>query len=158
MSLQVGAPAPDFTLKTLTSEGLQDVSLSEAQGKEHTVLLFFPAAFTGVCTQQLCDATGGIQAYKSMNARVLGISADTPFAQAAWAEKESISIPLLSDYQKEVIDAYGVTLDDLAGLGKGSKRAAVVVDKEGVIRHIEITAPTDMPSVEAVHAALAQLQ
>lgn len=158
MSLHVGSPAPDFTLKTLTAEGLQDVSLSDSQGKEHTVLLFFPAAFTGVCTQQLCDATGGLQAYKSMNARVLGISADTPFAQAAWAEKEGIKIPLLSDYQKSVIDAYGVTLDDLAGLGKGSKRAAIVVDKEGIVRHVEITAPVEMPSVEAVQAVLAELQ
>ena len=83
MAIPVGSKAPDFTLKSKQASGLVDVTLSSNLGKKNTVLLFFPAAFTGVCTQEMCEISGGIGAYASLNADVIGISVDTPFAQEA---------------------------------------------------------------------------
>ena len=97
MPLKIGTSAPDFTLKTQTAQGLEDVKLSDNFGKRNTVLLFFPLAFTGVCTQEFCNVTGGISAYEGLNAAVYGISIDSPFAQEAWATKEKITVKLLSD-------------------------------------------------------------
>src|SRR5207302_2317599 len=102
MPIPVGSKAPDFNLKSKQSSGLVDIKLSNNLGKKNTVLLFFPAAFTGVCTQELCDVTAGLSAYSGLNADVIGISIDTPFAQEAWAQKEKIQIPLASDLNKEV--------------------------------------------------------
>ena len=79
-ALTVGATAPDFTLKTKNAEGLKDIKLSENFGKKNTVLLFFPLAFTGVCTQEMCDVSGGLTAYTDLGAQVYGISVDSPFA------------------------------------------------------------------------------
>ena len=82
--IAVGSKAPDFTLKSKNADGLVDVKLSDNFGKTHTVLLFFPLAFTGVCTQELCDISGGIKAYADLGASVIGLSVDSPFAQEAW--------------------------------------------------------------------------
>ncbi len=158
MALSVGTLAPDFTLKTMTSEGLTDVHLGSFRGSKNVVLLFVPAAFTGVCTTELCDMTGSINSYTDLDAEVIAISADTPFAQAAWAKQEGIGLTLVSDYQKDTIKAYDIVLDDLAGLGMGSKRAAFVIDKEGVIRYSEETpTPKDLPNFEAVKKILTDL-
>src|ERR1700739_742581 len=102
MAIPVGSQAPDFTLKSKQASGLVDVKLSNNYGKKNTVLLFFPAAFTSVCTKELCDITAGLNGYSGLNAEVIGISVDTPFAQEAWAQKEKIHIPLVSDLNKEV--------------------------------------------------------
>src|SRR5436853_7384795 len=102
MAISVGSKAPDFTLKSKQASGLVDVKLSENFGKKNTVLLFFPAAFTGVCTQEMCDITAGLNGYSSLNADIIGISVDTPFSQEAWAQKEKINITLASDLNKEV--------------------------------------------------------
>jgi peroxiredoxin len=159
MPLKTGTGAPDFTLKTKTPQGLEDVKLSDNFGKQSTVLLFFPLAFTGVCTQEFCDVSGGISAYADLNAVVYGISVDSPFAQAAWSEKENISIKLLSDLNKTVTKAYDVVFPGLAGIGDTSARAAFVVDKNGTIVYSEQTAtPKDLPDFEAVKAALAKLK
>src|SRR3989338_427717 len=91
MAISVGSKAPDFALKTKTADGLKDVKLSDNFGKKNTVLLFFPLAFTGVCTQEMCDVSRGISAYSSLNAEVYGVSVDSPFAQEAWAQKEKIT-------------------------------------------------------------------
>src|SRR5436190_8465073 len=101
MAIAVGTKAPDFTLKSKTASGLVDVKLSENFGKKNTVLLFFPLAFTSVCTQEMCDITAGLNAYSGMNADVLAVSVDSPFAQEAWAQKEKIGIKLASDLNKE---------------------------------------------------------
>src|SRR6184192_2506435 len=101
MAIPVGSKAPDFTLKSKQSSGLVDVKLSDNFGKKNTVLLFFPAAFTGVCTQEMCSISGGMNDYAGLNADVIGISIDTPFSQAAWAKQEKITIPLASDLNKE---------------------------------------------------------
>ena len=155
MALSVGSKAPNFTLKSKTAEGLKDVSLSA--GKP-TVLLFFPLAFTGVCTQELCDITAGLSSYSDLNADVIGISVDSPFAQEAWAQKESIGITLVSDLNKETTKAYDVLFPGLAGIGDTSARAAFVIDKDGVIQYSEQTpTPKDLPNFEAVKAALASL-
>jgi peroxiredoxin len=159
MALSVGSKAPDFSLKTKTSEGLKDIRLSEAFGHHNTLLLFFPLAFTGVCTKELCDVSSGLSAYEALNAKVIGISVDSPFALEAWAQKERITIPLASDLNKEVAKAYDVLLPDLVGIGSASARAAFVIDREGIVRYAEQTpTPLELPTFEAIKATLAQLQ
>jgi peroxiredoxin len=158
MALPVGAQAPDIALKTLTSEGLREVRLSDHRGNKNVVLLFFPAAFTGVCTQEMCAAGDAFADLDIENVVVYGVSPDSPFAQAAWAEKEGIRHPLLSDYQREAARAFDVVLPDLAGLGPGSQRAAFVIDREGVVRYSEQTpTPLELPNLEAVRQTLASL-
>ncbi len=159
MAIAIGSKAPEFTLKTKTAEGLQDIKLADNFGHRNTVLLFFPLAFTGVCTTEMCDISGGIKAYTDLNAQVIGISVDSPFSQEAWAHKENITIPLASDLNKEVAKAYDVLLADLVGIGSASARAAFVIDKEGIVRYAEQTAtPLELPSFEQVKATLANLQ
>src|SRR4051794_31922569 len=108
MAIPVGSKAPDFTLKSKNASGVVDVKLSNNFGKKNTVLLFFPLAFTSVCTKELCDITSGLNGYSGMNAEVIGVSVDSPFAQEAWAQKEKIGITLASDLNKEVIRKYDV--------------------------------------------------
>jgi glutaredoxin-dependent peroxiredoxin len=159
MALSVGTKAPDFTLKSKQAAGLVDVKLSSNFGKKNTVLLFFPAAFTGVCTSELCDITAGLGAYSGLNADVVAISVDTPFAQEAWAQKEKIGITLASDLNKTTIKAYDVVFPMLAGVGDTAARAAFVIDKQGVIQYSEQTpTPKDLPNFKAVKDKLASLK
>ena len=159
MALSVGTKAPDFNLKSKQASGLLDVKLSSNFGRKNTVLLFFPLAFTGVCTQEMCDITAGLGSFSGLNADVIGISVDSPFAQEAWAQKERIGITLASDLNKETAKAYGTLLPDLLGLGAVSARAAFVVDKQGVIQYSEQTpTPKDLPNFDAIKAALAKLK
>ena len=155
MPIAVGSTAPDFSLKSKTADGLVDVKLSDNGGKA-TVVLFFPLAFTGTCTQEFCDVTAGLSAYDALNARVVGISVDSPFAQEAWAKANNISITLASDLNKETTKAYDVVFPMLAGVGDTSARAAFVVGADGVVKYAEQTpAPTDLPNFDAIKAALA---
>jgi glutaredoxin-dependent peroxiredoxin len=159
MPLPVGSKAPDFSLKAKQASGLVDVKLSNNFGKKNTVLLFFPAAFTGVCTQEMCDITAGLNAYAGLNADVIGISVDTPFAQEAWAQKEKIGITLASDLNKEVIKNYQVVFPMLAGVGDTAARAAFVIDKSGVIQYSEQTpSPKELPHFDQIKAALGKLK
>jgi peroxiredoxin len=159
MPLAVGTQAPDFSLKSKKGGDVSTLTLSENLGKSNTVLLFFPLAFTGVCTQEMCDITAGLGAYESLNAKVIGVSVDSPFAQEAWALKEKINLPLASDLNKTTAQAYGVLLPDLAGFGATSARAAFVIDKAGVIQYAEQTpTPKELPNFEAIKAKLAELQ
>ena len=158
MAIPVGTKAPDFSLKTKTAAGLGDVQLSKNIGQKNTVLLFFPLAFTGVCTQEMCDITGGIKAYQNLNAEVIGVSVDSPFAQEAWAQKEKITVTLASDLNKKTAADYGVLLPDLLGFGSTSARAAFVVDKQGIVQYSEQTpTPKDLPNFAAIKATLAKL-
>ena len=158
MALAIGTKAPDFTLKSKTAEGLVDVKLSDNTGKKNTLILFFPLAFTGVCTAEMCEVSQGLQAFSDLNAGVIGISIDSPFAQEAWAKKESITITLASDLNKEVTNAYDVLFKGIAGIGDSSARAAFVVDKAGVIQYSEQTpTPKDLPNFDAIKAALSKL-
>lgn len=158
MPIAVGTKAPDFTLKS-KSPADADIKLSNNFGARNTVLLFFPLAFTGVCTSEMCDVTAGLNAYKEMNAEVIGISVDSPFAQAAWAQKEKIGITLVSDLNKATTKAYDVVFPMLAGVGDTSARAAFVIDKNGVIKYAEQTAtPKDLPNFAAIKETLAKLK
>ncbi len=158
MALSVGTKAPDFTLKSKNADGIADITLSSHFGKGNTVLLFFPLAFTGVCTQELCEISAGLSAYEALGARVVAVSVDSPFAQEAWAQKEKIAIPLASDLNKTAAAAYGVLLEDLLGLGSVSARAAFVIDREGVIQYAEQTpTPKDLPDFAAIKATLEKL-
>jgi len=156
MPITVGTKAPDFTLKSKTADGLKDIKLSDNFGKKQTVLLFFPLAYTGVCTQEMCDQTSGLGEYEKLGADVIGISVDSPFTQEAWAKANKIGITLVSDLNKETTKAYGVLFPMLAGIGDTSARAAFVIGKDGVVKYAEQTAtPKDLPNFQAVKAALA---
>ena len=142
----------------MSSGELGDVQLSVNYGDKNTLLLFVPLAFTGVCTQELCDVSAGLGAYSDLDANVIAVSVDSPFAQAQWAEKENISITLASDLNKQTAEAYGVLLDDLLGLGSVSARAAFVIDKEGTVQYAEQTeTPKDLPDFDAIKECLAKL-
>lgn len=157
MPIAVGSQAPDFVLKTKTSEGLADIRLSDNFGKKQTVLLFFPLAYTSVCTDEMCDVSNGLGDYAGLGAEVLGVSVDSPFAQEAWAKSSGIKIKLLSDLNKDITKAYGVLFPGLAGIGDTSARAAFVIGADGLVKYAEQTAtPKDLPNFAAIKAALAK--
>ena len=159
MAIPVGSKAPDFTLKSKQASGLVDVKLSNNFGKKNTVLLFFPLAFTSVCTKEMCDITSGLNAYSGLNAEVIAVSVDSPFAQEAWAQKEKIGITIASDLNKKTAEAYGTLLPDLLGLGSVSARAAFVIDRDGAVQYSEQTpTPKDLPNFNAIKETLAKLK
>jgi peroxiredoxin len=159
MAISAGTKAPDFSLKSKQASGLVDVKLSDNIGKKNTVLLFFPLAFTSVCTKELCDLTAGLAGYAGLNADIIGVSVDSPFAQEAWARQEKIGITLASDLNKTTVKAYNVVYPMLAGVGDTAARAAFVIDKNGIVQYSEQTpTPKDLPNFEAVKAALAKLK
>src|SRR5881275_1788031 len=155
MAIPVGSKAPDFTLKSKQASGLVDVKLSNNFGKKNTVLLFFPLAFTSVCTKEMCDISGGLGGYSGLNAEVIGVSVDSPFSQEAWAQKEKINVVLASDLNKKAAESYGVLLPDLIGLGSVAARAAFVIDKDGVVQYSEQTpSPKELPNFNAIRDTL----
>ena len=159
MPIAVGTKAPDFKLKSKSAAGVTEVTLGRNAGQRNTVLLFFPLAFTSVCTTEMCDVTAGLKAFQDLNADVIGISVDSPFAQEAWAAKEKLNLTLASDLNKTVAKAYGVLLDDLGGFGATSARAAFVVDRQGVVQYAEQTpTPKELPNFAKIKEVLAGLQ
>lgn len=164
MALPVGTKAPDFTLPTKTADGPKQITLSEQFGKGNTVLLFFPMAFTGTCTTEMCSVGNGLREYQDLNAAVYGISGDNPFAQEAWAQKEKIAVTLLSDYEHDVARAYDVAYESFLpqiGLTMGGvpKRAAFVIDRAGIIQHVEcLEDARELPDFDKIKAKLAELK
>ena len=162
MPLAVGTKAPDFTLSSKTAEGPKQIRLSDNFGKGNTLLLFFPMAFTGTCTTEMCEVSAGLNGYTNLNAVVYGISGDNPFAQEAWAQKEKITVPLLSDHQ--VAKEYGAMYDSFLpqmnlGMGGVPKRSAFIVDKNGVIQYAEINEDArQLPNFEKIKAKLGELK
>ena len=157
MPIPVGSKAPDFSLKSKTASGLVDVKLSDNLGKTNTVLLFFPLAYTSVCTAELCDVSNGLSAFAG--ASVIAISVDSPFSQEAWAKTNNIQATLASDLNKTVIKAYDVVFPMLAGVGDTAARAVFVIDKAGVIQYSEQTpTPKELPNFDAIKATLAKLK
>jgi glutaredoxin-dependent peroxiredoxin len=159
MALATGTQAPEFTLKSKQSDGLHDVSLSSQLGQKSVLLLFFPLAFTGVCTDELCSVSGGLSDYDDLGAVVYGISVDSPFAQEAFAEKAGINFLLLSDFNKEVSAAYDVLYGEFLpgklGFQGVAKRSAFVVNKEGIITYAwSSDDPGKVPPFDEVKAAL----
>lgn len=161
--LTTGTKAPDFSLTRKTADGPDLVSLSGHAGR-NIVLLFFPMAFTGVCTEEFCSVSQGLNDYAALDAVVLGISGDNPFAQEAWAQKEGITVPLLSDYEHKVAQAYGIAYAQFAPqmnlpMGGVAKRSAFIVDKNGVIQYAEShDDPRQLPDFGAIKAKLSELK
>jgi peroxiredoxin len=148
MLLQPGQAAPQFKL---TSSELQDVSLTDFKGKK-VVLHFFPLAFTGVCTTQLCAMRDSFGYYDGLNAKILGVSVDSPFTLAKFKEVNGYQFPLLSDFNKDVSTAYGALYAEFVFGMKGvSKRAAFVIDEEQNIIYAEVLERAgDLPNFEAI--------
>jgi len=163
MALSVGTKAPDFTLPTKTVDGPKQITLSDHFGKGNTLLLFFPMAFTGTCTTEMCGVTQDIAAYSSFNVTLYGISGDNPFAQEAWAQKEKIKVPLLSDYEHHVARSYDVAYESFLPqlnlpMGGVPKRAVFVIDRDGVIQYAESDDDARaLPNFEKVKARLGEL-
>jgi glutaredoxin-dependent peroxiredoxin len=155
MALSIGDKAPAFTLK---DSERNDVSLADYAGR-NVLILFFPMAFTGVCTKELCSVRDNMSAYNSTNAAVLGISVDSPFTLGRFKEEQALNFPLLSDFNKEVSTAYGAIYDEFIGWMKGvSKRAAFLVDKEGVIQYAEVLENAgEVPDFAKIQETLASL-
>jgi peroxiredoxin len=164
MALPVGTKAPDFSLSSKTADGPKQIKLSDNFGKNNTLLLFFPMAFTGTCTTEMCGVSMDLSAYGSLNATVYGISGDNPFAQEAWAQKEKITVPLLSDYEHQVARAYNVAYDSFLpeinlGMGGVPKRAVFIIDRNGVIQYSESNDDARaLPNFDKVKAKLAEMK
>ena len=155
MAVAVGAKAPDFTLP---NQDREPVSLSAALEKGPVVLAFFPAAFSSVCTSEMCNFRDSMAEFNKMSAQVLGISVDTFFANKAFADSHQLNFPLLSDFNKNVIGTYGVVNPDMIGLKNISKRAVFVIDRGGVVRHAEVLDDArNEPSYDAIKQSLAGL-
>lgn len=157
MALAVGQQAPDFTL---VDTERKPRSLAEFKGKK-LVLAFYPAAFTGTCAKEMCTFRDNLGRLGDLNAAILGISVDTPFANKAFADQHKINFPLLSDYTRAVVSAYDVQLPNLAGLTgyTAAKRAVFVLDNGGTIRYMWISDdPTKEPNYEEVNKALQQIK
>jgi peroxiredoxin len=154
--ISIGQQAPDFTLHTTAKDA--KVTLSELKGK-NVLLLFFPQAFTGVCTKELCSVRDNIAMYNNVNAIVLGISVDSIFTLAKFKEEQGLNFDLLSDFNKEVSTAYDCIYDAFIGWMKGvSKRASFVIDKEGMVRFAEVLESAgDFPNFDAINSTLASL-
>lgn len=153
MSLQVGDKAPDFKL---IGSDLKEVALSDFAGKK-LVIHFFPLAFTGVCTTQLCTMRDSFGYYEGLNAAVLGISIDSPFVLAKFKEEQAYQFPLLSDFNKETSQAYGAFYDEFVFNLKGvAKRAAFVIDENGKIIYAEVLESAgDLPNFNAIKEVVA---
>jgi peroxiredoxin len=148
MSLQPGQPAPQFKL---VSSELKEASLSDFKGKK-VVIHFFPMAFTGVCTTQLCTMRDSFGYYDGLNAQILGISVDSPFTLAKFKEENNYQFPLLSDFNKEASTAYGAIYEEFAfGLKGVSKRAAFVIDEDQNVIYAEVLEnASDLPDFTAI--------
>lgn len=157
MAIKTGSKAPDFTLQHKTAEGLSPVTLSDNFGKKNTVLLFFPFAFTSVCMSEMCSVRDTFQSFTSLNADVYGISVDSPFTLEQMAKGDNIQFPLLSDFNKEVTQAYDVLYEDLLGFKGVAKRSAFVISKDGTITYAwSSDDPKVVPDFEAIRQAISQ--
>ncbi|MEV8439067.1 peroxiredoxin [Actinosynnema sp. NPDC051121] len=150
--VEVGAPAPDFTLDDYNK---QPVTLSSFRGERNVLLVFYPFAFSGICTGELCQVRDELAAYEDENVQVIGVSVDTPFSLKAWAAQEGYQFPLLSDFwpHGQVAQAYGV-FNEERGL---ANRGTFLIDTEGVVRYAEVNAPGEPRDQEAWKKAVAAL-
>jgi len=164
MARTTGTKAPDFSLPTKTAAGPIQIKLSDNFGKTNTLLLFFPMAFTGTCTTEMCNTSQELPNYSNLNTTVYGISGDNPFAQEAWAQKEKITVLLLSDYEHKIARQYDVTYDSFLpqmnlGMSGVPKRSAFIIDRQGIIQYAESTDDArQLPNFENIKAKLAELK
>lgn len=157
MSITTGSTAPDFKLFNTNKEA---VTLSQYKGQKNVLLLFFPFAFTGTCTKELCGVRDDIARYSKANAEVLGISVDSPFTLVRYKEEQNLPFQLLSDFNKEASKAFGSLYDSFGAMGLHgvSKRSAFVIDKEGVVRYAEVLENAgEIPDFTKINAVLESL-
>jgi glutaredoxin-dependent peroxiredoxin len=155
MAAEVGSKAPDFTL---VNQDREPVKLSEQIGKDSIVLAFFPGAFSGVCTKEMCTLRDSMAQLNGLGAKVYGISTDTFFTLKAWGDQQKLGFPLLSDYNKDAIKAYDVVNPDMIGLKNIAKRAVIVIDKGGIVRYREVLDDArNEPDYEKLRQALTQV-
>lgn len=153
MTIQIGQVAPALSLTAKPGE--DPVDLASYRGEKNVVLLFFPLAWSPVCTNEMCSTRDSYDRYGELDAEVLGISVDSPFALQAWAREQDFPFPLLSDFNREIARRYDVLYEDLMGLQGVAKRAAFVVDKQGVVRYAEVCpTPGDQPDYAAIRQTL----
>ncbi|WP_309112967.1 peroxiredoxin [Saccharothrix sp.] len=152
MSVEVGSQAPDFTLNDYNK---QPVTLSSFRGERNVLLVFYPFAFSGICTGELCQVRDELATYENENVQVIGVSVDTPFSLKAWADQQGYTFPLLSDFwpHGKVASEYGV-FNEAAGL---ANRGTFLIDTEGVVRYAEVNAPGEARDQEAWKKAVAAL-
>lgn len=155
MSISIGQTAPDFTLHNTEKN---KVSLADFRNK-HVLILFFPLAFTGVCTNELCSMRDSLAEYNNLNAEVLGISVDSLFTLDRFKKENNLNFTLLSDFNKEAATAYGCLYDsfvfDMHGV---AKRSAFVIDGEGIVRYAEVLESAgDLPNFQAIQECLKSL-
>jgi mycoredoxin-dependent peroxiredoxin len=152
MAVEVGSEAPDFTLNDYNK---QPVTLSSFRGGKNVLLVFYPFAFSGICTGELCQVRDELSAYENENVQVIGVSVDTPFSLKAWSEQQGYQFPLLSDFWPHgaVATQYGV-FNDKAGL---ANRGTFLIDTEGVVRYAEVNGPGEPRDQDAWKKAVAEL-
>jgi len=157
MQLVKGSPAPNFSLYDSMKN---KISLESFIGNKNVLLLFFPLAYTGVCTKELCAVRDNISKYHNLNAEVIGISVDSIFTLAKFKEEQQLNFTLLSDFNKEVSTLYDSIYDSFTDMGmKGvSKRSAFIIDKQGIIQYAEVLESAgDIPNFEAITTVLTSL-
>ncbi|MEP7279850.1 MAG: redoxin domain-containing protein [Bacteroidota bacterium] len=156
MKIEIGQTAPAFRLHDTEKK---EVTLKDQQGK-NVLLLFFPLAFTGVCTRELCSVRDAMALYNDAQAEVFGISVDAPQTLAKFKAEQQLNFSLLSDFNKEASAAYSALYEHFSGWMKGvSKRSAFVIDKEGVIRYAEVLEnASNLPNFEAIQNILNNLK
>jgi len=158
MALSVGDKAPDFTLPACDGQNVGSVTLSETIGKEHVVLAFFPLAFTAVCRAELCEFKDQLGQFNDLDAKVFGISVDSPFSLNAFSSAEGLNFTLLSDFNKEVSAQYGVLYETLGNFKGVSKRSVFLVDQSGTLQYIWISEdPKNRPDLTEITTALEKL-
>ena len=155
MSVNLDSKAPDFTLQNTKGE---EVSLSDYQNKSNVVLLFFPLAFSGVCTKELCTTRDNMKLYNSMDAEVLAVSVDSFFSLREFKKSENLNFTLLSDFNREVSKTYDVLYDDFFGMEGVAKRSVFVIDKGGVVKYKEVLDDSsNLPDFKAIQQTLNRL-
>ena len=154
--LEVGDKAPDFELQSTTGDKLR---LSDQLGKGPIVLLFYPLAWSSVCTEEMCSVRDALKEFEELNASVFGIGVDSPYAQKAWSKELGLKFPLISDFNKEVSTSYGVLHEELGGLKGVSKRSVFILDNDGKIQYKWVSEdPTRLPDIDQIKRVLAKIQ
>lgn len=159
MTLDINDQAPDFEAKSADGESVGDFRLSEVLGQENVVLAFFPLAFTGGCTKEMCAFRDQLAQFNELNAQVYGVSVDSPFSLNVFSQQNGLTFPLLSDFNRDISRSFGVLHEELMGLREISKRSVFVLDAKGVIRYRWVSDdPGQLPDLDVVRSALGELQ
>lgn len=159
MTLEISQQAPNFAAMRADGEDVGEFQLSDVLGQENVVLAFFPLAFTGVCTDEMCTFRDQLAQFNDLNAQVYGVSVDSPFSLNVFIQQNGLTFPLLSDFNREISRSFGVLHEELMGLREIAKRSVFVLDAKGVVRYRWVSDdPGQMPDFEEIRSALGELQ